>query len=137
MNLVRQQRAPKQQQQAQQHVNNISTSTKASDQETPVQSDDNSGDGHNVDNNVNNDDNVVANDDVDRGDEHTSDNHESDNHESSWEKATRAFFQSTEDPPSMRIDVSSYRLRICATAPNNMLFQCLAKTLKSPCSNFM
>ena len=99
MNLVRQQR----EQQKQQHVNNINTSTKVSDRETPVQPD------NNVVNNVNNGDNDVANDDVDRddvanndvdrGDE--TDNHISDNHdEASWEKATRVFFQSTQDPPS-------------------------------------
>ena len=60
-------------------------------------------------NNVNNGDNVVANDDVDRGDVANdnvdrgdeADNHISDNHdEASWEKATRVFFQSTQDPPS-------------------------------------
>ena len=58
-------------------------------------------------NNVNNGDNNVANDDGDHdavanndGDHGDTDNHISDNHdEDSWEKATRAFFQSTEDPP--------------------------------------
>jgi len=50
-------------------------------------------------NNVNNGDNDVANDDGDHGDD--TDNHISDNHdEASWEKATRGFFQSTQDPPS-------------------------------------
>ena len=103
MNLVRQQRAQQNQQPNQQHVNNINTSTKVSDQETPVQPNDN------VVNNVNNGGNDVANNDVDRddvakndvdhGDE--TDHHISDNHdEASWEKATRDFFQSTEDPPS-------------------------------------
>ena len=93
MNLVRQQRAQQNQQPNQQHVNNINTSTKVSDQETPVQPNDN------VVNNVNNGDNDVAKNDVDHGDE--TDHHISDNHdEASWEKATRAFFQSTEDPPS-------------------------------------
>ena len=87
MNLVRQQRAPKQQQQAQQHVNNINTCSKASEQETPVQSNDNSGD-------VNNDGDDVANDVVDRGD-----NHSSDNHDSNLERATIAFFQNTDDSP--------------------------------------
>ena len=54
---------------------------------------------NNGDNNVVNDRGEVANDDADRADENT-DNHESDNHdEASWEKATQAFFQSTEDPP--------------------------------------
>ena len=103
MNLVRQQRAQQNQQPNQQHVNNINTSTKASDQETPVQPSDN------VVNNVDNGDNYVANNDVDRddvanndvdhGDE--TDHHSSENHdEASWEKATRDFLQSTEDPPS-------------------------------------
>ena len=41
----------------------------------------------------------VANNDVDRHDE--ADNHISDHHdEASWEKATRGFFQSTQEPPS-------------------------------------
>ena len=99
MNLVRQQR----EQQKQQHVNNINISTKVSDQETPVQPD------NTVVNNVNNGDNDIANDDVERDDvanndgDHgdDTDNHISDNHdEASWEKATRVFFQSTQDPPS-------------------------------------
>ena len=59
-------------------------------------------------NNVNNGDNDVANDDGDHddvanndGDHGDTDNHISDNHdEASWEKATRVFFQSTQDPPS-------------------------------------
>ena len=93
MNLVRQQRVQQNQQPNQQHVNNINTSTKVSDQETPVQPNDN------VVNNVNNGDNDVAKNDVDHGDE--TDHHSSENHdEASWEKATRDFFQSTEDPPS-------------------------------------
>ena len=59
-------------------------------------------------NNVNNGDNNVAKDDGDHdavanndGDHGDTDNHISDNHdEDSWEKATRGFFQSTQDPPS-------------------------------------